>query len=48
VKKDFSDFLRVWQQRLGLVGWEIFIKASNKDGSRAWVDINSKFDKLLY
>lgn len=40
MKKDFSDFLRVWQQRLGLVGWEIFIKASDKDGSRAWVEVD--------
>jgi len=50
MKSDFSSYVRKWQDRLGLSGWEIFIKSSEKEESRSWVvvDIPGRIATVFY
>lgn len=43
-------FIRKWQRRFGLVCWEIFVKASDKDDNRAWVkiDVSGRIATVFY
>jgi len=50
MQKNFTNFVRKWQQKLGLIGWEIFIKASDKDENRSWVkvDVSGRIATVFY